>query len=207
MKKNMINIFENFFMILGGIATVVMMVLLVKYFFGNEVEEEKKIAEALPGFETGVSAVEIRAELTAVGEFATAEYSYEGQAYVEKQRKFWGKKVPLTKHSISITYDGIIKIGYCIEEIDVEVKGDMIIITLPEPIVLDNYIDNYRTKEHNNILNLISSNEVAKKLEEVKELELEKAEEKGVYKLASKNVKFILADLLGKFDGYSVTFR
>ena len=109
--------------------------------------------------------------------------------------------------AFSVSYDGVIKFGYAIDEIDIEVQGNMIVLTLPNPVVLDNYIAEYKTRENNNLFNPINSNEVSAKLEEIKKLELEKAEEKGAYKLAMKNVKFILAEFLGRFEGYSVTFR
>lgn len=206
MKENMREKTDGFFRLVGFVAVVVAIVLCVNH-FQNGVAKEKKLAEALPGYEEGVSAVEIRAALAAIGEFATAEYSYSGQAYVEKSRKVFGCKVPFTKHSFSVSYDGVIKFGFKIDEIDVFVSGNMITLTLPNPVVLDNYVSKYETHEDNNMFNPISSNEVSEKLEEVKGLELEKADEKGAYKLATKNVKYLLAELLGKFEGYSVTFR
>ena len=206
MKENVKSGADNFFRLVGFVAVVAVIVAFVNHFRDN-IAKDKKIAEALPGYEAGVSAVEIQAALTAIGEFATAEYSYSGQAFVEKSRKVLGVRIPLTQHSFSVSYDGVIKFGYAIEEIDIEVQGNMIVLTLPNPVVLDNYIAEYKTRENNNVFNPINSNEVSAKLEEIKKLELEKAEEKGAYKLAMKNVKFILAEFLGRFEGYSVTFR
>lgn len=206
MKENVKSGTDNFFRLVGFVAVVAVIVIFVNHFRDN-IAKDKKIAEALPGYEAGVSAVEIQAALTAIGEFATAEYSYSGQAFVEKSRKVLGVRIPLTQHSFSVSYDGVIKFGYAIDEIDIEVQGNMIVLTLPNPVVLDNYIAEYKTRENNNVFNPINSNEVSAKLEEIKKLELEKAEEKGAYKLAMKNVKFILAEFLGRVEGYSVTFR
>lgn len=206
MKENVKNGADGFFRLVGFVVVVVLIVMGVEYFRGG-ISKEKKLAEALPGYENGISAVEIHAALTAIGEFATAEYAYSGQAFAEKSRKLLGIRIPLTEHSFSVTYEGVIKFGFSVDDIDVEVNGNMIILTLPEPVVLDNYIENYSVKEENNLFNPISSNEVADKMDEVRGLELEKADEKGAYKLATKNVKFILAEILGRFEGYSVTFR
>ena len=195
MRTNVKTGMDGFLRLAGFIATVVVIVMCVNH-FRSGASKEKKIAEALSGSEYEISAVEIQAALTAIGEFATAEYTYSGQAYEEKSRKLLGISIPLTEHSFSVAYDGVIKFGFPVDDIGVEISGNMIILTLPEPVVLDNYISNYKAKEDNNLFNPISSNEVADKLEEVKALELEK-----------KNVKLILAEVLGRFEGYSVTFR
>ena len=197
---------NKFFSKIGFIAMIVIIVMGVKYLRGAA-KADKKIAEAMMGYDSTVSAVEISSTLAVIGEFATAEYSYSGQAYIEKSRKILGWKVPLTEHSICISYEGTIKFGYAVDDMEVEVNGKTITITLPQVQVLDNYIVDYKAKEDNNMFNPISSNEIPEKLTEIKDLELEKADEKGAYKLAAKNVKLIISDLLGRFEGYSVVFR
>ena len=197
---------SKFFSKVGIITIVVVIAMGVKHLKGV-VKTDKKVAEAMIGYDSTVSAVEISSVLSAIGEFATAEYSYSGQAYIEKSRKILGWKIPLTEHSISVSYEGTIKFGYAVDDMEVEVNGKTIIITLPQVQVLDNYIVDYKAKEDNNMFNPISSNEIPDKLAEVKELELEKADEKGAYKLAAKNVKLIISDLLGRFEGYNVVFH
>jgi len=197
---------SRFFSKVGIIAVVIVIVMGVKYLKGAA-KADKKIAEAMMGYDSTVSAVEISSALAAIGEFATAEYSYSGQAFIEKSRKILGWKIPLTEHSINVSYEGTIKFGYAVDDMKIEVNGKTIVITLPQVQVLDNYIVDYKAKEDNNMFNPISSNEIPDKLSEVKKLELEKADEKGAYKLAAKNVKLIISDILGRFEGYSIVFR
>lgn len=151
----------------------------------------------------------IRDALEPIGEFATYEYTYHGEAKVEDSRKLGNIKIPFTKHAITIPYDGAIKVGYQVSDIDIQVKGKEISIHLPEPKILDNYleIDYEKIESDNNILNPIEPNELGDWEESEKEERLKNAEEMGIYASAETSAREQIRALLGYIDGYHVNFR
>lgn len=151
----------------------------------------------------------IRDALEPIGEFATYEYTYHGEAKVEDFRKLGNIKIPFTKHAITIPYDGAIKVGYQVSDIDIQVKGKEISIHLPEPEILDNYleIDYEKIESDNNILNPIEPNELGDWKEGEKEERLKNAEEMGIYASAETSAREQIRALLGYIDGYHVNFR
>lgn len=151
----------------------------------------------------------IRDALDPIGEFATYEYTYHGEAKIEDSRQLGNVKIPFTKHSITIPYDGAIKVGYQISDIDIQVKGKEICVHLPEPKILDNYleIDYEKIESDNNILNPIEPNELGDWKENEKEERLKNAEEMGIYDSAETSAREQIRALLEYIDGYHVDFR
>lgn len=151
----------------------------------------------------------IRDALEPIGEFATYEYTYHGEENVEDFRQLGSIKIPFTKHSITIPYDGIIKVGYQVSDMDVQVRGKEISIKLPEPEILDNYleIDYEKMESNNNILNPIDPNELGDWKENEKEERLRNAEEMGIYDSAETSAREKIREMLGYIDGYHVNFR
>ena len=169
------------------------------------VSDKHAIAESLSGYNHSISAVEIRHELEVIGELAQAKYSYWGLAFIKDYRTVFGLDIPFTSHMIEISYSGVIKVGYIVDDIGIEVDDTTIYITLPSPKVLDNYIDTYTTDESNNIFNPIETNEVSQKLDEVKAAELEKCRD-DAYNKAEKEVKKTILGILQVFEDYKVKF-
>ena len=185
---------------------IVIAIFAVRHFTKEESASDKyETAIALSEFDHKVSAIEIKHELEAIGELATSKYTYLGQAFIKDYRTVFGWNVPLTSHTIDITYSGVIKVGYDVDEIEVEVKDSTIYVELPAPRVLDNYIDDYYTDEDNNIFNPIETDEVTSKLKEVKAAELEKCRDEA-YNKAEKEVKKLILGILQVFDDYNVKF-
>lgn len=151
----------------------------------------------------------IRDALEPIGEFATYEYTYHGEAKVEDSRQLGNVKIPFTKHAITIPYDGAIKVGYQVSDIDIQVKGKEISIKLPEPEILDNYleIDYEKIEADNNILNPIEPNELGDWKEGEKTERLKNAEEMGIYASAETSAREKIREMLGYIDGYHVNFR
>lgn len=185
----------------------VVSILIIRSLCNKYIAEDKfTVAESLLRFDNSVSAIEVKHELLSIGELATAKYAYLGQTYIMEYRSILGLDIPFTSHTIDVTYSGVIKAGYVVDDIEVEVKDATIYITLPSPRVLDNYIDTYVTKESNNIFNPIETNEVSEKLNEVKVAELEKCRD-DAYDKAEKEVKKTILGLLQVFEGYKVKFE
>lgn len=79
-------------------------------------------------------------QLVSVSELATVEYHYTNMGKFEHQADFYGWKVPLTRKSFIVSYDGVIKAGVDASAIGVQVRGKSIHITLPEAKVLSHEI-------------------------------------------------------------------
>lgn len=151
----------------------------------------------------------IRDALEPIGEFVTYEYTYQGEKPIEKSRQLGDFKIPFTKHSVVIPYNGTIKVGYQVSDIDIQVRGKEISIKLPKPEILDNYleIDYEKIESDNNILNPIEPNELGDWKEGEKEERLRNAEEMGIYESAETSAREQIRALLGYIDGYHVNFR
>lgn len=83
----------------------------------------------------------ISQRLDAISELATVEYHYTNMGKFENQVDFYGWKVPLTKKSFIVSYDGTIKAGVDLSEVRVDVSGGAVTVTLPEARVLSHEID------------------------------------------------------------------
>ena len=83
----------------------------------------------------------ISQRLTAVSELATLEYHYTNMGKFENQVDFYGWKVPLTKKSFIVAYDGVIKAGVDAAGIHTAVQGSKVTVTLPPAKILSHEID------------------------------------------------------------------
>lgn len=80
-------------------------------------------------------------QLVAVSELTTLEYHYTNMGKFENQVDFYGWKVPLTKKSFIVAYDGVIRAGIDASAIEVDVRGKSVTVTLPQPEILSHEID------------------------------------------------------------------
>lgn len=151
----------------------------------------------------------IQDAMKAIGELATYEYTYHDEANLEEFRQLGGFKIPFTKHSMTIPYDGVIKVGYRISDIDVRVRGKEITIKLPEVEILNNDldIDYENVKSDNNIFNPIEPNELGEWKENEQKERLRNAEEMGIYASAETSAREQIRAMLEDIDGYHVNFK
>lgn len=198
MTQSRIQVFADKMLRRIGILTVVLLIIcagigVVKHRTAKEVDLTKTIRDAME----------------AIGEFATYEYTYSGVANLEDYRQLGDFNIPFTKHTMDIPYSGVIKVGYQVADMDIQVIGKEIRIALPKPEILDNYleIDYEEVESNNNILNPIEPIELGDWSEKEKEERLAAAEEMGLYGSAETNAKEIIRDVLGYIDGYHVSFK
>lgn len=78
--------------------------------------------------------------ITSVKKLITTEYHYTNMGSMENQNEFYGWKVPFTRKSFILSYDGVIYAGVDIDRSDIEVEGKEIVIDLPEAEVLSHEI-------------------------------------------------------------------
>lgn len=83
----------------------------------------------------------ISQRLSSINELASVSYYYTNMGKFENQVDFYGWKVPLTKKSFIVSYDGCIKSGIDAAEITCQVEDNKIIISLPAAKILSHEID------------------------------------------------------------------
>ena len=158
-----------------------------------------------------VTVDEVRTKLVAIGELST----YSGQYTVKKGRDFFRNvlddiRIPWTTNNVTIECEGIVKVGYDVNEIGVDIddKSYTIYISLPEATVNDNYViwDSVICKEDNNPFNPIDFEEYKLLIKEIEEEGLSQSEEQEIYKAAEENIKNIIVNFLSGMDDYQVKF-
>ena len=160
--------------------------------------------------DTGLTDTVVMEKLKEIGQLVTYSYEYSDQREIKDSRQIFGWNIPGTTHTIQLKYNGIIKVGYEVSDIQISVDNESktIYVTLPEPKITDNYIDmdNLSYAEQNNIFNPISGDEITGSLDTIKAEALERAEHAGIYELAKGNAKSQISGLFEAFEGYSVKF-
>lgn len=164
-------------------------------------EEEKRI----------VTVDEIETKLVEIGELSTYSGEYSVTREADYSRYFIDEiKIPGTTNTVHIECEGIVKVGYNIDDVNIKVDNDSfkIYIGLPEAAVNDNYViwDTVKCVEANNFLNPIDFAQYQELIDEIEADGLKQAEEKGIYKAAEDNVKKIIVNFLSGFDGYEIIF-
>lgn len=123
--------------------------------------------------------------------------------YSSHERKFKtikGWKIPLTRKSFVISYDGTVKAGIKnLTKAEVIPSEGNVVIKLPEIEITDITIDNDSFKimdESNNIFNSISIGDLNDAQKELKKKMKESAVEKGVLDIAKNNAETLLSEML-----------
>ena len=111
-------------------------------------------------------------------------------------------------NSITITYNGIVKVGYDISDIIVKVDDETIYISIPEARLNDNYViwDSLECDESNNIFNPIEFAQYQELVKEIEDMGLEQVTEQGIYKKAEENLKVLINVFLAEFDDYEIVY-
>lgn len=165
----------------------------------------------LPGEKTYVKVTEdeLKGELLEIGELSAYSYQYHGTQEREYTQSFLDN-IPVigTKATVKVDADGIVKAGYNLDDVVINVEGNKIFVSLPEAKINDNYIiwDTIECKEGNNILNPIKFEMIDEVISDIEKQGLDKANEENVCGLAEKHLKDIIVNQFSKFDGYEVVF-
>ena len=118
----------------------------------------------------------------------------------ENSRTIKGWKIPLTRKSFVISYDGTVKAGIKnLTKAEVIPSEGNVVIKLPEIEITDITIDNDSFKimdESNNIFNSISIGDLNDAQKELKKKMKERAVEKGVLDIAKNNAETLLSEML-----------
>ena len=190
---------------------ILLAIVIVALLLGWNYYKEQSFRGIL-GHDTGLTDTVVMEKLQSMGQLVTYSYEYSNVREIKDsiQLPFTNWNIPGTTHTIQLKYNGVIKVGYEVSEIQVSVDNGTktIYVTLPAPVVTDNYIDmdNLSYAEQNNIFNPISGEELTMELDTIKAEALEKAENSGIYDKARGSAKEQIQALFEAFDGYNVKF-
>ncbi|MCF0106560.1 MAG: DUF4230 domain-containing protein [Holdemanella sp.] len=150
---------------------------------------------------------EIKSSIKELAEISTYEEEYSvKRAYEEPLWLFDEYAIPFTKNYLELDCNGIIKAGYNLEDIEMNVKNGKICITLPEVKINSNELINCDFKEKNNTFNPINSTQYEELLAECKAMGLEEADKSKLYDKAEENAKKIIKDMVENISDYDVEF-
>ena len=143
----------------------------------------------------------ISSELKNIGELATIEYLFTDAAKFSDSKQIKDWNIPLTEKSFTLKWDGKIKAGVKIDEIDIDITATdkKIRITLPPAEILSYEIDNNSVEildEKDNIFNNISIADKVKLDAAVEEEMKQRAIDNGLLEMAQANAEGAIAKLL-----------
>ena len=194
------------------------------YFVGSFPDEEAEVVEPINPTEEKfdlelpaevekriVTVEEVEVVLVEISQFSTYSGEYTTTKSAEYTRYFLDNiAVPGTTNTINLECKGIVKVGYDVEEITIEVDNDSqkIYISLPAPKVLDNYViwDTVKCQEENNILNPIDFEQYQALIAEIEEDGLALVEADGIYADAEENMMTIIRNFLSGFEDFEIIF-
>ena len=88
-----------------------------------------------------LSAVVLEGRLAEISELASVTYTYTNMAQFENSDDFYGMKIPFTTKKFILSYDGTIKAGIDLGDVEIEVRDNDVTVTLPEAEILAHEID------------------------------------------------------------------
>jgi len=202
--------------VLGYVIPLVLLLAAAVYLLfmaGEKLEEmEGQLGVLIKETEhVEIERVQIEEKLELISELATSSFEYTNQKTISNTRQILGMDIPGTTNTVELIYTGVIKVGY--EVADIECVADeealQLIFTLPEPMVLDNYIilDTLQCNDKNNLFNPIGSDQIAQYFAEIQAEELEAAEARGIYDEAEEQLKSIITNYFAVFSDYTVVFE
>lgn len=163
---------------------------------------------------TEVSVDLITNRLASAKKLITTEYHYTNMGAMENQNEFYGWKVPFTKKSFILSYDGVIYMGVDIDKAEIQVEGKEIRIALPEAEILSHDIKEDSITifdEKTSVFNPIEiSDYITFSVDQQKVME-EKVLASGYLLKARKNAQEAIGELLRMnpeiSEGYQIVFR
>lgn len=155
----------------------------------------------------------ISKKLVTISELATVDYIYTNMGKFEDVTNFYGWQVPFTKKAFIVSYDGEIKAGIDMKEVQVTVNGNRITIDLSQPKIFSHSIDNSSLQlfdEKSYLFNPLKIKDYTSFVEKEK-IKMEKdAIANGLYVEANKKSKEAIRNLVEVFnttEEYNVVFE
>lgn len=154
---------------------------------------------------------EIEARLREIREFASYSGIYEASRTEDVWRNLDDLSLPGTRNTVAVHCEGVVKAGYDVDLISVEVdaENETIYIKLPPVSVLDNYVivDTVDTSGSvNNILHPLSFEQYRQVIVSVEEEGLKQVTEKGLFEHAKEASQNLIIQCLAGVTDYEVKF-
>lgn len=190
---------------------ILLAIVIVALLWAWSIYKEQTFKGIIPSHDNELTDTMVKEKLQELDHLVTSSFEYSGVREIKDSLQISNWNIPGTTHTIQIKYNGTIKVGYEVSEIQIRVDNDTktIFVTLPKPKVTDNYIDldNLSYAEQNNVFNPIRGDEPTQELDTIMAEELKKAESEGIYEQAEVNAKKLITGLFTQaFDEYSVTY-
>jgi len=160
-------------------------------------------------FETSV----LKEKISNIGELATVEYQYTIADSIDNQKIEW---LGLTKKTVAMAIDGILKIGVDVNKIDIQCDEltKTITITLPAATQISNELfeDTMQIlNEDSGLFNKIDLNDASELRQHIKDKAEAKAVEYGLFEKAKENAAQILTLMIEAMpdvtDNYSIVIK
>ena len=154
---------------------------------------------------------EIKVALQEIRELATYSGLYEASRSEDVWRSLDDRNMPLTRNTISVHCEGVVKVGYDMDRITAEIdaESETVYIKLPPVSVLDNYVivDTVDASASvNNLLHPLSFEEYRQVLVSVEEEGLEQVTKEGLFEHAEESFKRLVAASLAGVTDYRIVF-
>lgn len=153
---------------------------------------------------------EVETKLVEIGELSTYSERYTVKKETDQSEYIFGSKIWGTQNTVHLECEGVVKVGYDVNDIGVSVDNESytIYISLPKATVHDNYViwDTVKCTEKNNFFNPIDFAQYEELVNEIEDDGLVQAEENGIYLVAEENAKRIILNFLSGMDEYEVKF-
>ncbi len=126
------------------VKRITIVVLMVAVFVAGAVVSDMLNINFFGKANTDVTTEEFKYKLVEISEMASLEYDYDGKfKYDGGSLTLLDKNIPFTDKSMTVHYDGVIKIGTDMEKADVKLNaaGNKVTITVPHSRILSHEID------------------------------------------------------------------
>lgn len=138
-------------------------------------------------------------QIQSISELATVEYNYTNMGKFENHATFYGWKVPFSTKSFIVSYDGTIKAGFDMTQVQVQVKKNKVEVSLPKAKILSHEIDEKSIEvfdETKNIFNPIRITDYNNFAIDQKEKMEKNVEEKGLLNKAEDKAKTVIQNFI-----------
>jgi len=155
----------------------------------------------------------IESQIAQIAEISSVKYNYRDVLQMTNHRKINGMKVPFTEKSFIIVYNGYVKAGVDLTDVEVTVDdGKYVTVTIPNARILDNVIDEKTidvVDETSSMFNELKMDDYFEVISAKKDVVAENLIEEGFLDEANKHVELLIKGILNveEIEGVSVVFR
>ncbi|WP_040683735.1 DUF4230 domain-containing protein [Thermobrachium celere] len=138
-------------------------------------------------------------KIVQIKDISLVQYNYTGIISFKNNLTFGDVSLPLTSKHFLIKYNGYVKAGIDMNGVKIDVYKDKVEITLPEPKIIDVYIDEKSIEVYDQSMNILNPLKIEDYnnaiIEEKKKIEKD-ALEKGILDQVNKQADLFLRNML-----------